>query len=153
MNNPITTIINQSFSSGVFPERLREAVVSPILKKNLHETRTKNVLKNYRPVSNISYLSKLMEKLVCAEINDHLASNNLLEEYQSAYRQRHSTETALLCVKADILRALDNNKAVAVVLLNLSAVFDTVDHQILSKRLSKTFHNWQGAGLDQIVSS
>ena len=142
---------NPGKSQPWFPERLCEAVVSPILKKSSLD---KNVLKNYRPVSNISYLSKLLEKLVCAEINDHLASNNLLEEYQSAYRQRHSTETALLCVKADILRALDNNKAVAVVLLDLSSAFDTVDHQIfIETAIQNLSHNWQGAGLDQIVSS
>ena len=58
----------------------------------------KNILKNYRPVSNISYISKIMEKLVCSEINEHLDLNNLMEDFQSAYRQRHSTETALLRV-------------------------------------------------------
>ena len=58
--------------------RLREAVVSPILKKS---TMDKNILKNYRPVSNISYISKIMEKLVCSEINEHLDLNNLMEDF------------------------------------------------------------------------
>ena len=145
---PITNIINVSFSSGVFPMRLREAVVSPILKKS---TMDKNILKNYRPVSNISYISKIMEKLVCSEINEHLDLNNLMEDFQSAYRQRHSTETALLRVKTDILKALDHNKAVAVVLLDLSAAFDTVDHHILCRRLANTFQI-TGKALDWIKS-
>ncbi len=133
---PLTTIVNDSFRTGVFPSRLREAVVSPILKK---ASLDKNSLKNYRPVSNICYLSKIMEKLACVQIRDHLNTYDLFEEFQSAYRQRHSTETALLRVKTDIMDALDVNKAVALVLLDLSAAFDTVDHHILSKRLSETF--------------
>ena len=145
---PLTIIVNHSFKTGVFPSRLREAVVSPIIKK---ATLDKNILKNYRPVSNISYLSKIMEKLACAQINDHLNKNDLFENFQSAYRKRHSTETALLKVKTDIMKAMDNNKAVAVVMLDLSAAFDTVDHQILSRRLSETF-NISGTVLNWITS-
>ena len=148
---PITAIINDSFSSGVFPMRLREAMVSPILKKS---TMDKNILENYRLVSNISYVSKIMEKLVCSKINEHIDLNNLMEDFQSAYRQPHSTETALLRVKTDILKALDHNKAVAVVLLYLSAAFDTVNHQTLCRRLSNTFQvTEKSIRLGQIISS
>ena len=117
----ITTIINASLSTGTFPSKLREAVVSPLLKK---PTLDKEVLKNYRPVSNISYISKIMEKVVCNQIKDHLKTHGLPEPLQSAYRELHSTETAL---------------AVAMVLLDLSAAFDTVDHSLLLKRLHHTF--------------
>ena len=72
-------------------------------------------------------------------MNEHLTTNNLQERFQSAYRQQHSTETALLCVKTDLLRAMDENHAIAVVLLDLSAAFDTVDHLILLNRLSSKF--------------
>ena len=133
---PLTTIINMSFSSGVFPTKLREAFVTPILKK---PTLDRQCYKNYRPVSNISYVSKIMEKIICTQMNDHLTTNNLQERFQSAYRQQHSTETALLCVKTDLLRAMDENHAIAVVLLDLSAAFDTVDHLILLDRLSSMF--------------
>ena len=74
-----------------------------------------------------------------------------MEDFQSAYRQRHSNETALLRVKTDILKALDHNKAIAVVLLALSAAFDTVDHHILCRRLSNTFQI-RGKALDWIKS-
>jgi hypothetical protein len=110
--------------------------VTPILKK---PSLDKKVLKNYRPVSNISYVSKIMEKIVCSQIKNHLNQNALLEPFQSAYRELHSTETALLRVKSDIMHAIDDNKAVAVVLLDLSAAFDTVDHQIWLNRLCHTF--------------
>ena len=113
---PLTKIINESFNSGVFPAQLRTAVVTPILKK---QNLDKQHLKNYRPVSNISYVSKIMEKLVCVQIKDHLASNDLQERYQSAYREQHSTETALLCVKTDLMRTMDEGNAAAVVLLDL----------------------------------
>jgi hypothetical protein len=133
---PLMSIINQSFRSGRVPSKIREALVTPILKK---PTLDKEVLKNYRPVSNISYVSKIMEKIVCSQIKNHLNQNALQEPFQSAYRELHSTETALLRVKSDIMHAIDDNKAVAVVLLDLSAAFDTVDHLILLNRLSHTF--------------
>ena len=133
---PITSIINVSLSTGIFPSKLREAVVSPLLKKPSLE---KEVLKNYRPVSNISYVSKIMEKVVCNQIKDHLKTHGLQEPLQSAYRELHSTETALLRVRTDILKAMDDNKAVAVILLDLSAAFDTVDHALLLNRLHHTY--------------
>ena len=67
-----------------------------------------------------------MKKTVCGQIKDHLNSNDLQEPFQSAYRELHSTETALLRVRTDILRCIDDGKAVGVVLLDLSAAFDTV---------------------------
>ena len=133
---PLTSIINAFSRTGVFPSKLREAVVSPILKK---PSLDKEILKHYRPVSNISYASKLMEKIVCGQIKDHLNSNDLQEPFQSAYRELHSTETALRRVRTDILRCIDDGKAVAVVLLDLSAAFDTVDHVLLLNRLKNTF--------------
>ena len=133
---PITSIINVSLSTGIFPSKLREAVVSPLLKK---PSLDKEVLKNYRPVSNISYVSKIMEKVVCNQIKDHLKTHGLQEPLQSAYRELHSTETALLRVRTDILKAMDDNKAVAVILLDLSAAFDTVDHALLLNRLHHTY--------------
>ena len=136
MCNVLMQLANKSFSTGEFPSQLREAIVCPVLKK---ATLDKNVLQNYRPVSNIRYYSKIMEKIAAAQLQDHLRANNLLEEFQSAYRAQHSTETALLRVKTDILTDMDNGKAVFVVLLDLSAAFDTVDHQILLDRLSSTF--------------
>lgn len=77
-------------------------------------------LKNYRPISNLSYISKLIEKVVAKQITEYLSTNNLDETMQSAYRSNYSTETAL-----------DRGEAVLFVSLDLSAAFDTIDHWIL----------------------
>ena len=132
----ITCIINKSLQSGVFPDVLKEATVTPILKKTSLDW---NTLKNYRPVSNVNFLGKLIEKAAINQVNEHLESNALDEVKQSAYKCRHSTETALLRVKEDIVKALDCNKAVFLIMLDLSAAFDTIDHSILFNRLAADF--------------
>ena len=116
----LTYIVNLSLSTGVFPDVLKQAVITPILKKASLDT---NQLKNYRPVSNIPMWSKVIEKAVASRLNDHLVDNHLNETFQSAYRALHSTETALLKVKNDIMCALDQRRAVFVVLIGLSAAF------------------------------
>ena len=90
-----------------------------------------NVLKNDRPVSNLSYLSKITERAVAVRLNKYLLDSNLIESRQSAYRTGHSTETALIRVKNDIMMAIDQSKAVVLVLLDLSAAFETVDRDVL----------------------
>jgi hypothetical protein len=97
----------------------------------------KETLKNYRPVSNLSFLSKLTERAVAAQLADHMNSNNLHVPVQSAYRPLHSTEMALLKVVNDILLAIDRGNGVIVVLLDLSAAFDTIDHDLLINRLAE----------------
>ena len=132
----ITDIINSSLSTGIFPCQFKEAVVIPLLKKkNLDH----DVLKNYRPVSNLPFISKVLERIVLVQLQDHLRANNLSETYQSAYRSGHSTETAVLCVTNSLLQQSDLHNVSAVGLLDLSAAFDTIDHTILLKRLENTF--------------
>ena len=137
MSNVLKDLRNMSFCNGEFPFQLCEPIVCPALKK---ATLDKNVLQNYRPVSNIRYYSKIMEKIVAAQLQDHLCTHDLHEEFQSAHTAQHSTETALLRVKTDIMSEMDNGKAVFVLLLDFSSAFDPVDHQILLNRLSSTFN-------------
>ena len=128
-------IVNKSLHTGTFPDDIKVALIRPLLKKiNLDL-----VEKNYRPVSNLQYIGKLIERAVNIQLNEHITTNNLMEPMQSAYRAGHSTETALIKVKADILNAIDNKEVVCLVLLDLSAAFDTVDHQILLERLKNMF--------------
>jgi len=108
--------------------------VTPLLKKPSLDP---DVYKNYRPVSNLNFLSKVLEKVVASQINDHLAKNNIHEPFQSAYRQGHSTETALLRVHNDVIRAIGEQKVMLLVLLDLSAAFDTVNHQSLLTALQE----------------
>ena len=90
----ITIIVNRSLSSGCFPDNQKIAHVKPLLKKpNLD----KEVFKNYRPVANLKYLGKTIERVVLSRISDHVrADHNLSDTFQSAYKPFHETETALL---------------------------------------------------------
>jgi len=92
-------------------------------------------VRSYWPISNLSVLSKLLERLVARQLLDHLAAAKLLPELQSAYQAHHSTETAVLTVLADILSALDTDDVAVLTLIDLSAAFDTVDHATLLRRL------------------
>ena len=94
---------------------------------------------NFRPISNVAFSGKLMEHIVGDQIISHLNQHNLMEEKQSAYRKFHSTETALLKVKTDIIKAMDNHEITCLILLDLLAAFDTIDHTILLSRLETTF--------------
>ncbi len=129
----LTRIINLSLQLGDIPVSLKHAIIKPLLKKIGLEL----IDKNYRPVSNLTYLSKLIERAVVYQLLDHLKVNNLMDIYQSAYRMFHSTETALLKVRNDILMEMDKRHTVMLVLLDLSAAFDTIDHTILLNRLEK----------------
>ena len=92
-------IVNNSFKEGLFPSALRTAVVRPILKK---DNLDRNAMSNYRPISNIPFIGKLLEKVAVSRVVENLSKNNLTEEYQTAYRADHSTESALLKVHHDI---------------------------------------------------
>ena len=83
---------------------------------------------NYRPVSNLNFISKIIEKIVMARIKCHRIRNNLHEPTQSAYKKNHSTETALLKISNDIIQSLDVKHCTILASLDLSAAFDTVDH-------------------------
>ena len=108
----------------------------PLLKK---PSLNKDSMKNYRPVSNLSFLSKVLENVVVNQLNTHIDSSNTSNQYQSAYRKFHSTETALLKIHSDILASMDAGKVTALALLDLSAAFDTIDHTILLSRLDDWF--------------
>jgi hypothetical protein len=128
----ITNIINTSLSTSNMPDELKEALLSPLLKKVLLDT---GILKHFRPVSNLAYLSKLIETTVDIQLTKHAKDNGIEELFQAAYKEHNSTETALLKVHNDLMCAVDEGKAVVMVLLDLSATFDTVDHDILLQRL------------------
>ena len=132
---PITRIVNSSLISGVFPTTFKEARVTPIPKSGCDRTQ----FASFRPVSNLSYMSKLVEATVADQLTDHLARHSLLNPYQSAYRQNHSTETALLHVQSELLTHLDQGRSAFLVLLDLSAAFDTLNHNLLLSRISTRF--------------
>ena len=132
----LTDLINTSLKQGTFPMELKKAFPGPLYKKAILDSMIKN---NYRQISNLAFSGKLMEHIVADQIISHLNQHNLMEEKQSAYRKFHSTETALLKVKTDIIKAMDNQEITCLILLNLLAAFNTVDHNILLNRLETTF--------------
>ena len=96
-------------------------------------------MKNYRPVSNIRFLGKVIEKVVSSQLKSYIDANGLAKPLQSAYRACHGTETAFLCVQNSILQAIDQQRAVFLILLDLSAAFDTLDNNIMLSRFQNQF--------------
>ena len=135
----ITKLVNCSLREGLVPDGFKKAVVPPLIKK---ASLPVDDLKNYRPVSGLSFISKLMKRVVAKQLVDHIHRHGLGNPYQSAYKSGHSTETALLSIKNDIHLSLSRGKATALVLLDLSAAFDTIDHTTLLSCLL----GWFGVG-------
>lgn len=138
----ITEMCNQSLIEGFLPISQRHAILKPKLKKNGLDV---SDVRNYRPISNLTYISKLVERLVYKQVLEHLENNGLLPKLQSGFRRRHSTETALIKVLSDIFMAMDEGKVVLLGLLDMSAAFDLVDHDILLTRLKVSY------GFDDVV--
>ena len=126
----LTKIVNCSLHNGSFTSELKQANVKPLLKKL---GLTVDDKKNFRPVSNVSFVSKLIERAISVQLNKHAKKTGNLEPFQSTYRENHSTETALLHVKTDLLNALDNKEITCLVLL------DTIKIDYLLNRLRYCF--------------
>ena len=143
----ILKIVNLSLESSHFPSSLNTTVLSPLLKKaNLDN----EVLANYRPISNLKVTSKIIEKVVTVCLQKYLEANHLNEPLQSAYKPFHSCETALVHIRNDILVAIDKLHCVMLLLLDLSATFDTVHHDILFTRLHSKY-SISGTALDSLL--
>ena len=140
----ITSIVNKSLLSGMVPPSMKLAIVIPLLKKMLLDP---EILKNFRPISNLSFLSKIMEKTVSIKTLEHTKVNHLDAKFQSAYKAYHSTETALLRVQNDFLMAADEQKVGILVLLDLSAAFDVIDHDKMLSNL-QVIHGIEGTALE-----
>ena len=126
-------IVNASLTQGSM-DGVKLADIVPLLKSNSLDP---NVLKNFRPVSNLTFLGKLIERVVLKRLNDHLDNHNLHCPEQSAYKKTFSTETLLIRIWNDLLVASDEKSATVVMMLDLSASFDTVDHNLLLNILMK----------------
>ena len=124
-------MVNLSLISLSFPKSRKKALVKPLIKKSSLDP------ENNRPVSNLGFVSKVVERVVANQLKYYVNTNNLDEELQSVYRTLYSTETALLKVVGDICCSVDNNQSVILLLLDLSAAFDTANYQILFDRLAR----------------
>ena len=144
----LCSIVNLSLSAGVFPESEKQAIVTPVLKKRSLD---KDDCNNYRPISVLSFISKLIESVVSKKIDQFLDTYGLFSPFQSAYRVSHSTETVLLHLTNHFAVARSSHLISCMITLDLSSAFDTVDHEILLDRLHHNF-NFSGVVL-QFFSS
>jgi hypothetical protein len=145
ISKPITCLINSSFRHGVFPDVLKMAKVIPVFK-----TGDRSLLSNYRPISILTTFSKIFEKAIVTRLNSFLFKFNILYENQYGFRKNHSTVMALLSLVDKVADAMDKKKASAAVFLDLSKAFDTIDHDILLKKLSH--YGIRGIALDLLQS-
>ena len=143
----LSRLSSTSFSSQASfrREEWKGALVKPTIKKPKLEL----IKKNFRPVSNLQFLSKLTEKAVAHQAVSHVITHGLLPVLQSAYRPLHSTETALLQVRNDILLNMNKQQVTLLVFLDLRAAFDTIDHSVLLRRL-ETMFGFTRSGLNRI---
>ena len=144
----IARMANLSFSTGTFPNKFKTAKITPILKKQGLDI---NNPANYRPISNLLTISKLLERLYLSRLKPHLVSTGRRDPCQSAYRSSCSTETALLKVTSDLCGSMDNGQVSMLVTLDISAAFDTIDSSILLDRM-KLYFGVDGKALSWIKS-
>ena len=141
----LARIINKCLSTGLVPSAFREVLVIPLLKKSNAQT----VLKNFRPISNLPFLSKILEKVAIDQMSSYCETRNLNEPLQSAYRRGHSTKTALLKICNDILSNMDKDEVTTMAMLDLSAAFDTVASHYFPQSFDGRFkHLCYPAGMD-----
>ena len=128
--------VNQSLTTGKFPDQLKLATIRPDLKKPGLDA---DDLSNYRLISNLKYLSKIIEKFVHKKLTDYLTENKLLAEFQSGYQRNYSCETAIVKIVNDVLVMVDKRNNVIMLLLDLSAAFDTLNHDLLVSKLKRMY--------------
>ena len=127
---PLTLVINQIFNTGIFPDKLKIAKVVPIFKKG-----DNTLMNNYRPISLLPVISKVIEKIICTQLSSYFENNKLFYDSQYGFRPNHCTEQATLELTDRIISAMDNNDVPIGVFLDLSKAFDTIDHNILLNKL------------------
>ena len=145
LNEPITNIINQSFKTGIFPDLLKIAKVTPIYKKNENY-----LLENYRPISILPSISKVFERVMHNQIYDYFTKMNIFFTSQYGFRSRHSTELAALELVDRIITEMDNNHYPVNIFMDLSKAFDTLDHQILLDKLA--YYGFQNESLNLLTN-
>ena len=138
----ITNLVNFSLSEGIFLSSFKQAKKPSLSTDDLN---------NFRPISNLIFISKILEKVVASRIQSHLSSNALSSSFQSAYRIFHSTETTLLKIHNDLILAMDRGEVISLIFLDSSAAFETVDHSIFLTRLQNWF-GLDGLSLDGFSS-
>ena len=127
---PLTHLINESLRTGICPSVLKLARVVPIFKSG-----DPSLLTNYRPISILSFFSKVFKRIVYDYLFDFICTNNILYDYQFGFRPKHSTQQAIITLIDKITKSLENGDIVISLFIDLKKAFDTVDHRILLRKL------------------
>ena len=130
ISKPITTIFNNSFATGIFPQYLKLSRIIPLYKGD-----SSYMVSNYRPISLLSPFSKILEKLACSRLLDYFNKKDLFYKYQFGFRKNYSTTLALIEITDNFLKSIDNGLYTCGIFLDFSKAFDTVNHEILLGKL------------------
>ena len=130
--HPLLHILNLSLSEGVFPDELKVAKCIPLYKSG-----NKLLINNYRPVSILPIFSKIFERVMYKRLLSFINRNNLLYKYQFGFREKHSTNMALIVMIDKILEAINDGNLVIGLFIDFSKAFDTLDHNILLQKMYK----------------
>ena len=142
---PLTLLINQVLNTGTFPDKLKIAKVIPIFKKG-----DPSLFENYRPISLLPAISKVVEKIIALQLSSYFEKNKLLFDNQYGFRPKHSTEHAALELIDRITNKMDTNDIPLNIFLDLSKAFDTIDHSILLNKLK--YYGLKGSTLNLFQS-
>ena len=148
---PITQICNLSINKSSFPNSYKVEKLKPIYKKG-----SKTDMKNYRPISLLPLISKILEKVIHDQTQTYLSENDILYNYQSGFRKSYSTDHCLAYLADLISRGFDQGLYRGMILIDLQKAFDTIDHEILYKKMlffgfSETVINWFNCYLSKIT--
>ena len=127
---PLTLIINQSLTSGIYPDKFKISKITPLHKKD-----DRTIVSNYRPISLLPTMSKIIERVMHSQLYAFLNENNLITEQQYGFRSNHSTELATFKLMDTIMYELDNSHIPCAIFLDLSKAFDTLNYKILLRKL------------------
>ena len=128
---PLTELCNLSILQSKFPDGCKQAKLKPLFKKG-----SKDDPKNYRPISLLPQLSKIIEKIIHGQVQKFLDENRILYRYQSGFRAHHSTDTCLSYLSDKILQGFENGKFTGMIMIDLQKTFDTIDHNIFLDKLA-----------------
>ena len=127
---PVSELCNLSISLSLFPEDCKQAKLKPLFKKG-----SRDEPKNYRPISLLPQISKVIEKIVHEQVLEYLDTNKILYRYQSGFRPHHSTDTCLSYLSDKITQAFEKGMFTGMILIDLQKAFDTIDHEIFLEKL------------------